>query len=66
MRQRVEVNPSEVPPPGSGDAIASGCLCARLDNNHGRGYHHDRYGRPLYIVSEECPLHRTEREELAV
>ena len=66
MRKRVEVNPSEVPPPGSREAIATGCRCACADNCHGRGYHHDLYGRPLYIVSEDCPLHMTEARELAV
>lgn len=66
MRKRVDPNPMDTAPPGSGEAIAAGCCCPRLDNCHGRGYHHDRYGRPLYIVNEDCPLHATAAKELVV
>ena len=40
--------------PGSDEALDAGCLCAVLDNNHGRGY----FGIPnQFVISEDCPLH---------
>ena len=42
--------------PGSDEAIAKGCICAVLDNCHGRGHLGDgeKYG---WWVTEGCPLH---------
>lgn len=43
-----------VPPPGSDDALAKGCICPILANAHGRGY----YGQPgVFVYTEGCPLH---------
>lgn len=42
------------PTPGSDQAVAEGCTCAVLDNNHGGGY----MGMPgVFVMSFECPLH---------
>jgi hypothetical protein len=46
------------PPPGSDEAVASGCRCAVLDNGHGKGSGYtDAGGAPLYWISADCPLH---------
>jgi len=44
------------PNPGSDEAIALGCTCAVLDNNHGAGF---RWGEsfPCFWQSSDCPLH---------
>ena len=50
------MNSRENPPPnpGSREALAIGCTCPVLDNNHGRGY----YGDPeRFVMTEGCPLH---------
>jgi hypothetical protein len=45
-----------VPKPGSDEARAEGCFCARMDNCYGRGWGGDgeRYG---WCVTEGCPVH---------
>ena len=52
---------SNVPPPGSDAALDAGCLCAILDNCHGKGAfdHAGPNGEPLYWINGECPLHGT-------
>jgi len=42
------------PNPGSDEALDQGCVCAILDNNHGRG----RFGDgEQFSVRLDCPLH---------
>lgn len=45
-----------VPPPGSDAAVAQGCLCPVMDNEHGKGYR-IILGWPAYVVNADCPLH---------
>ena len=41
-------------PPGSDGAIAAGCRCPVLDNEHGRGF----MGQEgVYCHSGDCPIH---------
>lgn len=45
---------SDIPNPGSGEAIEQGCTCPILDNGHGRGY----MGiEGQFIITAGCPLH---------
>ena len=46
----------DVPPPGSEEAIESGCRCPPLDNSHGKGY----MGTDKYVMRLDCPLHGEE------
>jgi hypothetical protein len=49
-----KVDPKKVPPPGSPEALARGCVCQVLDNGHGCGY----MGMPgIYVYRLDCPLH---------
>lgn len=47
---------TKVPNPGSDEAINRGCICAVLDNGHGRGFGPDPE-HPLFWITDECPLH---------
>lgn len=48
------------PTPGSTEAVAEGCICARMDNSYGAGYRHYDDGRPpVFAITEGCPLHGT-------
>lgn len=52
MTEKTEKNP--IPNPGSDAAIAAGCECPVMDNNHGKGY----YGQAgVFIYSSDCKLH---------
>jgi hypothetical protein len=42
------------PNPGSDEALARGCLCAVLDNCHGR---HAPYPPDGWVITEGCPVH---------
>ena len=47
--------PNSRPPyPGSDEAIAVGCRCCAEDNQGGYGSH---FGKGLYIIRGDCPLH---------
>ena len=46
--------PLDTPNPGSDAALARGCLCAVLDNNHGR---YAPYGMNGWWITEGCPVH---------
>lgn len=48
-----------VPAPGSAAAIVAGCWCAVLDNGHGRGAWLDTDGKPVFWITEGCPVHDT-------
>lgn len=45
------------PNPGSDEAIALGCCCAVLDNEHGRGCGRPKDGNPMFWITANCPLH---------
>lgn len=47
---------SEIPKPGSDEAVAQGCTCPILDNGHGRGRGGDgeQFG---WWITEGCVLH---------
>jgi hypothetical protein len=47
------------PNPGSDLAVKQGCLCARMDNEYGRGYH----GSGDFVVRLDCPVHNISVEE---
>lgn len=46
----------KVPNPGSDEAVKQGCTCAVLDNAHGKGYTKVD-GKPVFWITENCPLH---------
>lgn len=50
-----------VPNPGSDEAYALGCTCARMDNAYGRGYmggvRDPRTGEPVFVMTVGCPVH---------
>lgn len=53
--------------PGSPEAVSQGCICAVLDNGHGRGWMggaKDRNGETLFVVTVGCPVH-SPTEDLA-
>jgi hypothetical protein len=50
----VKVNGKEVPNPGSDAAIKKGCVCAVMDNNHGKRAPYPPDG---WWVSGRCPIH---------
>lgn len=47
--------------PGSKEAIDAGCLCPRMDNEYGKGYHGngEKFG---FVVNYDCPLHGLDDE----
>lgn len=47
----------DTPNPGSDEAIKQGCLCAVMDNCHGRGCGRSEDGKPLFWITGDCPLH---------
>jgi hypothetical protein len=46
---------NHIPNPGGKAAIAKGCTCPVLDNNHGSGFM--VIGQRQFWMSEDCPLH---------
>lgn len=46
-----------VPNPGSDEAVAQGCKCPVLDNNHGAGFPWGKAKKPSFWLNEHCPLH---------
>ena len=45
------------PTPGSAEAIAAGCMCPVLDNNHGKFPVFELDGQPCWWKTEGCPIH---------
>ena len=43
------------PHPGSPEAVAQGCTCPIIDNNHGEGFVYD--GAVMFWYADDCPLH---------
>lgn len=54
---------SELPKPGSPEAVKRGCTCPTKDNGCGRGYSYTPDGLPLYWIEPGCPLHGKKSEE---
>ena len=52
---------SKPPNPGSREAVVQGCICAVIDNGHGRGYlggmKDFESGETMFVVTVGCPLH---------
>jgi hypothetical protein len=46
---------NKIPNPGSNEALKQGCLCAVLDNTHGKGAYNGKPG--TFWITEDCPLH---------
>ena len=49
---------SQLPNPGSDEALAMGCSCPVLDNAYGRGSVLSRG----FVINMECPLHGPKEE----
>jgi len=49
--------------PGSDEAVEAGCTCPVLDNARGKGWQGGESddGKPIYWISEGCPLHYEKR-----
>lgn len=45
---------TDIPNPGSDEAVEQNCACSILDNAYGRGYLGVE-GR--FVINAECPLH---------
>ncbi len=45
----------KIPNPGSDEALEQGCICAVLDNAHGKGGFDLPNGQ--FWITENCPLH---------
>ena len=57
-RKWKSVIPADIPNPGSDAARKLGCICAVMDNSHGRGYAFDKeHGYYVFSWREDCPLH---------
>jgi len=50
---------SEVPNPGSPEALLVGCICAVLDNNHGE---FAPYPPDEWWITAGCPVHAPTKE----
>ena len=48
-----------VPNPGSDEAIGIGCICAVLDNNHGRG-------KGPFWITGGCPVHDPQEDDVQI
>jgi hypothetical protein len=46
---------TEKPNPGSAEAVDLGCLCARMDNAHGKGIILN--GERVWWITADCPIH---------
>lgn len=53
----------EKPVPGSDMAIAQGCTCPVLDNNHGAFPPFEIEGEGAWYMVEGCPVHAPEAAE---
>lgn len=49
----------KTPNPGSDEAVAGGCTCPVLDNDHGAGHYSDG-DAVMFIMDAACPLHGEE------
>jgi len=59
----------QIPNPGSDEALALGCKCPVLDNEHGRGFPWPdavptgKPPTPKFWITAGCPLHGIGTEE---
>jgi len=51
---KIMTNLTEMPNPGSDDAVDLGCTCPILDNGHGKG---SAWGEGVFWYSVDCPVH---------
>jgi hypothetical protein len=49
---------TNVPNPGSDEAIKIGCTCPVLDNGHGKG---SMYGEGMFWMNKNCPVHGSDQ-----
>lgn len=49
-----ELTTNAVPNPGSIEAVSKGCICAVIDNGHGRGFRGDPN---VFVYTVGCPVH---------
>lgn len=54
---QAELDPEELPDPGSEAAVKMGCRCPVLDNYHGEGMGVDEDGNRLFWYSSDCEIH---------
>ncbi len=55
-----------VPNPGSPEARRLGCICATMDNAHGKGYRHIE-GQPLrFVITDGCAFHWPTDEDFEI
>jgi len=48
---------TQLPNPGSKEAVEMGCKCPVLDNNMGMGMYFNGKGEPEFWINGYCPLH---------
>lgn len=52
---------TDVPNPGSPEAVAQGCICPRLDNANGRGWmggvKDPETGETIFVYTVGCSVH---------
>ena len=49
--------------PGSSQAMEKGCICSAKDNRYGRGHHHNKEGKPGFVICKGCPVHDPDNKE---
>lgn len=49
---------TDIPPPGSDEAVRLGCQCSVFTNHHGRGF--AAHSGVVYDVDLDCPMHGAE------
>lgn len=53
---------SDRPNPGSVEAMDQGCICAVLDNAHGRGAWGTSGPDAVFWITDGCPVHAPKKE----
>jgi hypothetical protein len=48
---------TDVPNPGSKEAVEGGCKCAIIDNHYGKGFPWPGYKENVFYISGDCPIH---------
>lgn len=54
-------NQEDLPTPGSHEALAIGCTCPVIDNNHGDGIIYTKLRKFWY--NNNCPVHSPKEKE---
>ena len=55
-----------VPNPGSPEARRLGCICATMDNAHGKGYRYVEGQTPCFVITEGCAFHAPMDEDFEI